>query len=247
MVLFYECQHDSAYVVYVGLDKFENEKLLQNGFPEDVWFHVDKYSSAHVYLRIPLVKWRSLMEEKFPPNGLMPKGGLGTLLEEDYRTVIPREVVEEMSTLVKGNSIEGSKRSEVDIVWTPFANLRKDQQTMETGTVGFHNDKQCFYVKDAPRNKDLLKKIERSKISREVDLGAGLEGRQKEEMTYKKMKTTNAKAAEKAEEKRRVAEKEAQSYDNLHFRMADVAQTNDLGPEYKGTIDECRDMEDDFM
>lgn len=34
---------------------FENEldeELIQWGWPEDVWFHVDKLSSAHVYLRL---------------------------------------------------------------------------------------------------------------------------------------------------------------------------------------------------
>lgn len=86
MVLFYTCSHP-AYTVYMGVDKFENEKLLANGFPEDLWFHVDQHSSAHVYLRIPLDKWRELLKVKFPPQGVPPKGGLATLTEEDYRRV----------------------------------------------------------------------------------------------------------------------------------------------------------------
>jgi len=36
----------------MGKDKFENEELLKYGFPEDIWFHVDNFSSAHVYLRM---------------------------------------------------------------------------------------------------------------------------------------------------------------------------------------------------
>jgi hypothetical protein len=32
-------------------DKYENEELIRFGLPEDVWFHVDELSSAHVYLR----------------------------------------------------------------------------------------------------------------------------------------------------------------------------------------------------
>ena len=39
-------------MIYMGKDKFENEDLLKYGFPEDVWFHVDNLSSAHVYLRL---------------------------------------------------------------------------------------------------------------------------------------------------------------------------------------------------
>lgn len=29
-----------------------DEDLIKWGWPEDVWFHVDKFSSAHVYLRL---------------------------------------------------------------------------------------------------------------------------------------------------------------------------------------------------
>lgn len=31
---------------------FIDEELIKWGWPEDVWFHVDKFSSAHVYLRL---------------------------------------------------------------------------------------------------------------------------------------------------------------------------------------------------
>lgn len=35
--------------------KFIDEELIKWGWPEDVWFHVDKHSSAHVYLRLQQV------------------------------------------------------------------------------------------------------------------------------------------------------------------------------------------------
>lgn len=41
-----------GYVMYMGADKFENEDLIKYGLPEDLWFHVDDMSSAHVYLRL---------------------------------------------------------------------------------------------------------------------------------------------------------------------------------------------------
>ena len=37
--------------IFMGKDKFENEDLIKYGLPNDVWFHVDKMSSAHVYIR----------------------------------------------------------------------------------------------------------------------------------------------------------------------------------------------------
>ncbi|KAJ6626125.1 Coiled-coil domain-containing protein 25 [Pseudolycoriella hygida] len=33
--------------LFMGAEKHENEELIRWGWPEDVWFHVDKVSSAH--------------------------------------------------------------------------------------------------------------------------------------------------------------------------------------------------------
>ena len=33
---------DPPTVLFMGRDKFENEDLIKHGWPEDVWFHVDK-------------------------------------------------------------------------------------------------------------------------------------------------------------------------------------------------------------
>ena len=49
------------------------------GWPEDLWFHVDDLSSAHVYLRLP---------------------------RGDSFETVPEEVVEECASLVKANSIK---------------------------------------------------------------------------------------------------------------------------------------------
>ncbi|CBY24700.1 unnamed protein product [Oikopleura dioica] len=46
MVFYFTCQSrpDLAqkYIIYMGRDKFENEALIHNGWPEDLWFHVDE-------------------------------------------------------------------------------------------------------------------------------------------------------------------------------------------------------------
>ena len=39
-------------IIIISLRKYENEDLIKYGLPEDVWFHVDELSSAHVYLRM---------------------------------------------------------------------------------------------------------------------------------------------------------------------------------------------------
>ena len=50
MVFWYESS--DGHVIYMGRDKFENEDLITYGWEEDIWFHVDDLSSAHVYLRL---------------------------------------------------------------------------------------------------------------------------------------------------------------------------------------------------
>ncbi len=66
----------------MGKDKYENEDLIKYGWPEDVWFHVDDLSSAHVYLR------------------MKP----GMTLDD-----ISEELLLECASLVKANSIQGCK------------------------------------------------------------------------------------------------------------------------------------------
>jgi predicted ribosome quality control (RQC) complex YloA/Tae2 family protein len=48
----------------MGKDKHENEDLIKYGLDDDVWFHVDNLSSAHVYLRLNTGEdWESIPEE----------------------------------------------------------------------------------------------------------------------------------------------------------------------------------------
>jgi predicted ribosome quality control (RQC) complex YloA/Tae2 family protein len=53
-MVFYFTSHvvSPAFQLFMGEDKHENEELIKWDWPEDVWFHVDKMSSAHVYLRL---------------------------------------------------------------------------------------------------------------------------------------------------------------------------------------------------
>merc|ERR1712034_45539 len=87
--------------IYMGRDKVENEVLIQWGWEEDVWFHVDKLSSAHIYLRL-----------------------------KDGMTIdsIPNSTLMDCAHLTKGNSIQGCKQNNVRIVYTPWSNLNKTKR-----------------------------------------------------------------------------------------------------------------------
>ena len=139
MVFFYTLPpkaHARGFRVYMGRDKYENELLLAHGWENDVWFHVDNLSSAHVYLRLPEdgCTWRD----------------------------IPPVVMKYCCQLVKTNSIEGCKKKECFVIYTPFTNLHKDTNTMQTGAVSFHEEALRIRVR-VEKDSELVKKIEKTK------------------------------------------------------------------------------------
>ena len=95
--------YDPPVTIYMGRDKVKSsyysstfgysslaywrvpdEDLIKYAWPQDIWFHVDKLSSAHVYLRLPesISSW------------------------ED----IPEPLLIDCAQLVKANSIEGDSK-----------------------------------------------------------------------------------------------------------------------------------------
>ncbi|KAH8095633.1 DUF814-containing protein [Aureococcus anophagefferens] len=142
------------YVVYMGADKFENEGLIEWGQKRDVWFHVDGLSSAHVYLRLPL-KNAQCDPDDHRCAGLLDR--------------IPEGVVEDMCQLVKANSIEGCKKGSVMVVYTPWANLHKDETKMQTGAVGFHDNRHRV-LRRVDKDKQAVKRIEKTRREAFPDL-----------------------------------------------------------------------------
>ncbi|TYJ56632.1 hypothetical protein B9479_002724 [Cryptococcus floricola] len=182
MVVFFTSKAVSPPVtIYMGRDKVENEELLRYGLPTDVWFHVDKLSSAHVYLRQP----------DGQPHGEWDK--------------LPSALVNDLAQLVKANSIEGNKKDNITasrVIYTPFPNLKKTGD-MPVGQVSFHSDKkvkrgepvdgndveresdQVAQAHVPTRDNAIVNRLNKTKVEREVDHEAEhqerlrLEGRKK--------------------------------------------------------------------
>ncbi|KFQ24751.1 Coiled-coil domain-containing protein 25, partial [Mesitornis unicolor] len=53
---------------------------------------------------------------------------------------IPKEVLIDCAHLVKANSIQGCKMNNVNVVYTPWTNLKKTAD-MDVGQIGFHRQK----------------------------------------------------------------------------------------------------------
>ncbi len=192
MVFFYTLPpkaHARGFRVYMGRDKYENEDLLKYGWENDVWFHVDGLSSAHVYLRLP---------------------DDGCTWED-----IPPVVMRYCCQLVKNNSIEGCKKKECWVVITPFPNLHKDTNTMQTGAVSFHDEKQRRRVR-VEKDRELVKKIEKTK-SADTSVDFAGEKAKHDTLVLRRLKKQRKEAAQKAKQlqKERKAKAYASSYDRL--------------------------------
>lgn len=138
MVFYFTLHSDPTVVCYMGRDKYENEELIQHGWPEDIWFHVDDHSSAHVYVRMP------------------PGKGMDDLSSE---------MIEECCQLTKQNSIEGCKLSDVKIVYTPWSNLLK-RGDMAVGQVSFHNNDLRRYHTVHKKDTVILRRLEKTRVEK---------------------------------------------------------------------------------
>jgi NFACT protein RNA binding domain len=200
MVLFFTGSEE--YVMYMGADKFENEDLIKYGLPEDVWFHVDKLSSAHVYLR--LKKDQSI---------------------ED----VPHYIAMECAQLVKANSIEGCKLANVDVVYTLWSNLQKTSD-MEVGQIGYHDRKAVIKVKVVKDNA-IVNRITKTKVERFPNLSDLQQERQaqirSEQKAALKLAKITARETEKRETQERLAKEELESYSSL-FAGAEMTANSEL-------------------
>lgn len=167
---------------------FVDEELIKWGFPEDVWFHVDNVSSAHVYLRLQK----------------------GQTLDD-----IHHDVLVDACQLVKANSINGNKMNNIDIVYTLWENLKKTQG-MDVGQVSFHNPKQVRKMRVDKRINEVVNRLNKTKIETHPDFRAEREARDVAERQVKKKVMRDQRDREKEAEKKRLEESEMKSYASLN-------------------------------
>ncbi|KAK9484430.1 hypothetical protein V1527DRAFT_470095 [Lipomyces starkeyi] len=199
-------------LLYMGKHKEENEDLIKYGRDTDVWFHVDNLSSAHVYLRLePGETWDTL----------------------------PADVLEDCAQLTKANSIEGNKRDNITVIYTPWTNLRKTNG-MAVGQVGFKKDKLVKKVHVQTRVNAIVNRLNKTKVEKFPEF-------QSEKVEYEKTRThtqralhaaRNKRELEEAEAKKKAAWQQEHAYDDI-FSQENLAKSSN---QNRG-----EDWEDDFM
>lgn len=142
MVYFYDSAPlgvSRKYQLVTGKDKFENDMLIKWGYKElnYVWFHADKYSSGHVYLK----------------------------LQHDEKSLdeVPPEVINDCLQLCKSMSIQGNKMNQCTILHTPWTNLRKNK-FMKPGEVSFKSLQRVRRMESFARDQPLLNRLTKTRV-----------------------------------------------------------------------------------
>ncbi|KAH9907969.1 coiled-coil domain-containing protein 25 [Xylariomycetidae sp. FL2044] len=198
--------------IYVGKDKFENEELIKYGWEEDVWFHADKLSSAHIYLRLG---------------------------EGESWDAIPRDLLADLAQLTKANSIEGNKKDNVTVIYTPWSNLKKDG-SMAVGQVSFKDPRRVKKVLVAQRENPVVNRLNKTRVERQPDLAQEKEDhlkmlRKRDQSTQQARKKEEARVMKERQEKKWQKD---HAYDDIFSEENMEASSNQNRPE---------GWEDDFM
>ena len=197
-MVYYFKSRCGEYTLYMGKDKYENEHLIRYGWPEDVWFHVDDLSSAHVYLR------------------MKPDMTLDDLSDD---------LLTDCAALVKANSIQGCKKNNVYVVYTRWKNLKKTNDMVD-GQVGFHRPENVRRV-NVEKHNSLVRQMEKTKEERFPDLALEQQEREREIQLQKKADWKKAAKEKQKQREEAVQAKEARSY-NLIMREENMTKNSDI-------------------
>lgn len=129
-----------------------DEELIKYGWEEDVWFHVDNLSSAHIYVRLPEGQdWETIDKDLLVDCAQLTKANSieGVLCN-------PRPEYERSDFGSRTDTAAGNKKDNITIVYTPWSNLKKDG-SMAVGQVSFKDQRKvglpcqaaCHYVAEA--------------------------------------------------------------------------------------------------
>lgn len=186
--------------------------MIEHGLDKDVWFHVDNLSSAHVYLR---------------------------LRDGETWDNVPQKLLDDCAQLTKANSIEGNKKDNITIIYTPWSNLHKDG-SMAAGQVSFYNQKltRKVYVKE--RENAVVNRLNKTRVEKFPDLRAEKEEYLKIKRREERRDRDDQRAREKEEKREREQLKwqKDHAYDDLMTEENMQASSNQ---------DRDPDFLDDFM
>ncbi|KAK1486472.1 hypothetical protein CCUS01_15110 [Colletotrichum cuscutae] len=172
---------DPAAFIYVGKDKFENGEMEMKEMEDTAgrktsgkvrkisshnYYHSPHSTSltntpkTHIYLRLPDPK---------DPSTTTPMTW----------DAIPEPLLTDLAQLTKANSIEGNKKDNITIIYTPWSNLKKDG-SMAVGQVSFKDPRKVKKVLVAQRENPIVNRLNKTKVEKKPDLQQERDDRLKE-------------------------------------------------------------------
>ena len=95
-------ENDKEYQILIGSNKYENEQIIKSSYSNDIWFHLNDYSSCHIVLKsgddnIPkkylthIAKMFSLYKKGLPKNYKVIYTNIKNIkLTDEIGSVIPK-------------------------------------------------------------------------------------------------------------------------------------------------------------
>jgi predicted ribosome quality control (RQC) complex YloA/Tae2 family protein len=95
-------ENDKEYQILIGSNKYENEQIIKSSHSNDIWFHLNDYSSCHIVLKsegdnIPkkylthVAKMFSLYKKELPKNYKVIYTNIKNIkLTDEIGTVVPK-------------------------------------------------------------------------------------------------------------------------------------------------------------
>ncbi|KAF5498482.1 Coiled-coil domain-containing protein 25 [Colletotrichum fructicola] len=212
---------DPSAFIYVGKDKFENEELIKYGWEEDVWVtHTTPHPPpSHLHL-----------------TTINPHPSTTPAMTWD---AIPEPLLTDLAQLTKANSIEGNKKDNITIIYTPWSNLKKDG-SMAVGQVSFKDPRKVKRVLVAQRENPVVNRLNKTKVEKKPDLAQEREDRLKE----LRKRDQAASLVRKKEEARVMQERKEKKWQKDHAYDDIFSEENMEGSSNQNRSE---DWEDDFM
>ncbi|KAJ6142597.1 hypothetical protein N7471_002050 [Penicillium samsonianum] len=157
---------------------------------------------------------------------------------ETWDNIAP-PLLEDCAQLTKANSIEGNKKDNITIIYTPWSNLKKDG-SMAAGQVTFHNHKLVRKVYVKQRENPIVNRLNKTRVEKYPDLRAEKEedAKQKQRGDRKTRDEQRAKEKKKQQEYEQLKWQKDHAYDDMF---------TDENLEASNNQDRGEDFLDDFM
>ncbi|KAG9505253.1 hypothetical protein J7337_002219 [Fusarium musae] len=152
---------------------------------------------------------------------------------------LPEDLVMDLAQLTKANSIEGNKKDNVTVIYTPWSNLKKDG-SMEVGQVGFKDPRKVKRILVPQRENPIVNRLNKTKVEKKPDFKQERDDRLKE-LRRRDQAAFQARKKEEARQAQEWKEKKWQkdhAYDDIFTEDNMAASSNQ---------DRDENWEDDFM